>query len=334
MTVTTARDIGRAATKPRFIAAFALVALLSFSIFHRNTIYNKIGPKYDGGDLQWLKGGPFPSVSKGQTVADRLLRSEKLYKDNLVSRETFLKDHGYGTAAWSPWGPQAKEMMPWWWYFQPAFNCPHELQRVGRFNDGGKWVCGLSLLSKENTKKCVVYSMGVFDDSSFEAELLRVTNCEVFAFDGSVDGIVGEAQGNPRMHFQKVFIGAEDKIDASGNTWKSLRTIMKEYGHEWIDLLKIDIEGYEYPTMTALMDSYDVLPFSQLQIELHLHKPDMSGVIEFDDFKKWFERLEKHHLRPFMSELNLVATILFPNFVHCHEYSFINTAGDHRLLHD
>ncbi|KAG0194982.1 hypothetical protein BGX28_002682, partial [Mortierella sp. GBA30] len=88
------------------------------------------------------------------------------------------------------------------------------------------------------------------------------------------------AQGNPRMHFQKVFIGAEDKIDESGNTWKSLRTIMKEYGHEWIDLLKIDIEGYEYKTMDALMDSFDILPFSQLQIEFHL------GGITFDDFKK------------------------------------------------
>lgn len=36
------------------------------------------------------------------------------------------------------WLPKAKEMMPFWWYFQPAFNCPHEVERVGRFNDGGK----------------------------------------------------------------------------------------------------------------------------------------------------------------------------------------------------
>lgn len=38
------------------------------------------------------------------------------------------------------WLPKAKEMMPFWWYFQPSFNCPYEVERVGRFNDGGK-VC-------------------------------------------------------------------------------------------------------------------------------------------------------------------------------------------------
>ncbi|KAG0205940.1 hypothetical protein BGX28_002532 [Mortierella sp. GBA30] len=322
MTSTTMRDIGRAARKPRFIAALILVALLASIIFRRDTVYGTVGSKYDGGDFERLKGNPFRfAVSKSQTVVDRLLRSEKLYMENLDNRNTFLKDHGYGTAQWSPWGPANKEMMPWWWYFQPAFNCPHELQRVGRFNDGGKWVCGLSLMSKARTKKCIIYSMGVFDDSSFEAELLRVTNCEVFAFDGSVDGIIGGCI------FKKVFIGAEDKVDESGNTWKSLRTIMKEYGHQWIDLLKVDIEGHEYVTMDALMASYDVLPFSQLQIEFHL-----DGVT-FDDFKNWFERLEKHHLRPFMSEVNLVATVL-SGAVQWYEYSFINIGGDHALLHD
>ncbi|KAG0195726.1 hypothetical protein BGX28_000735, partial [Mortierella sp. GBA30] len=174
MTITTMKDIGRAAIKPRFITTFILVALLAFAVFHSGTIDATVRPQYDSGSLERLKRNPFRfAVSKGQTVADRLLRSEELYKENLVNRDTFLKDHGYGTAKWSPWGPESKEMMPWWWYFQPAFNCPHELQRVGRFNDGGKWVCGLSLLSKGRTKKCVVYSMGVFDDSSFEAELLR-----------------------------------------------------------------------------------------------------------------------------------------------------------------
>jgi hypothetical protein len=39
------------------------------------------------------------------------------------------------------WMPEAKEMMPFWWYFQPSFNCPYEIERVGRFNDGGKVCC-------------------------------------------------------------------------------------------------------------------------------------------------------------------------------------------------
>lgn len=26
-----------------------------------------------------------------------------------------------------------------WDFFPPAFNCPHEMERVGRLGDGGKW---------------------------------------------------------------------------------------------------------------------------------------------------------------------------------------------------
>lgn len=80
--------------------------------------------------------------------------------------------------------------MPWWWYFQPAFNCPHDVERIGRINDGGKWMCGMSVLERPS-KKCVIYSLGIFDDSSFEAAMLERTDCEIWAFDASVNGVAG-----------------------------------------------------------------------------------------------------------------------------------------------
>jgi hypothetical protein len=39
--------------------------------------------------------------------------------------------------------------------------------------------------------KCVIYSLGVFDDSSWEKEMIDRTSCQVYAFDASVDGIAG-----------------------------------------------------------------------------------------------------------------------------------------------
>jgi hypothetical protein len=43
-------------------------------------------------------------------------------------------------------------------YFPAAFNCPHELERIGNLGDGGKWTCGLSrIASKPN---CIIYSFG------------------------------------------------------------------------------------------------------------------------------------------------------------------------------
>ena len=32
-----------------------------------------------------------------------------------------------------------------WDYFPASWSCPHDVQRVGRLGDGGKWVCGMSV---------------------------------------------------------------------------------------------------------------------------------------------------------------------------------------------
>ena len=106
----------------------------------------------------------------------------------------FSLDHFSEFDPWDSW-------MSWWSYFPAAFDCPFDVQRVGNFGDGGKWVCGLRLLeaAKEEEegaegdehpkshRPCVVYSFGVATESSFEEELLRRTDCEIWAFDGSVD---------------------------------------------------------------------------------------------------------------------------------------------------
>jgi len=108
---------------------------------------------------------------------------------------------------WDSW-------MIWWSYFPAAFNCPFDIRRVGNFGDGGKWVCGMQLLEAskaaaeeakakglENPKghrPCIVYSLGVATESSFEDEILEKTDCEIWAFDGSVDQM---GQGN---HFSMV----------------------------------------------------------------------------------------------------------------------------------
>lgn len=87
--------------------------------------------------------------------------------------------------SFNPWNP----LLPWWWYFQPAFTCPHEVERIGSYGDGGKWVCGISILEEQKDRKCVVYSLGVNTDSSFENEVVSRTNCDIWAFDASVDGM-------------------------------------------------------------------------------------------------------------------------------------------------
>lgn len=61
---------------------------------------------------------------------------------------------------------------------------------------------------------------------------------------------------DPRQSMKKGFVEFEVK---------SLATIMKELKHTWIDVLKIDIEGAEWPVLKALIRSKKPLPFTQLQ---------------------------------------------------------------------
>ncbi|GJJ75673.1 hypothetical protein EMPS_08031 [Entomortierella parvispora] len=307
-------ETGRQLLRPRFIVAVAFVLSLSWIMFAHH-------------EESGLPSFRMPTRQTRKTVAESLVLHEKIYQKSVKSRNERLVGFRKGESfnAWDGW-------MPWWWYFQAAFTCPHEIERIGSYSDGGKWVCGFSKLEEENEgRKCVVYSLGVFGDSSFETEVTARTNCEIWAYDASVSQMAGEAANNPRIHFNKVFIGDQDKVDENGAVWKTLKTIMKENGHEWIDILKMDIETSEYASLDAMMNGFEVLPFSQIQIELHL--VDDKNPESFRKFLAWFERLEKFHLRPFWNEFNLVA-LLAHNLMTVCEFSFINLAGDHYLLRD
>ena len=73
-----------------------------------------------------------------------------------------------------------------WDFFPATYTCPHDIQRVGRLGDGGKWVCGMSLYESREARfapaitqhktrirsETIIYSFGVNDESTFEAEML------------------------------------------------------------------------------------------------------------------------------------------------------------------
>jgi len=140
---------------------------------------------------------------------------------------------------------------------------------------------------------------------------------------------------------------AADPSQPGSVPWKSLSTIMRENNHQWIDILKIDIEGFEYGLVNLLTadpgflnhpenNNERLFPFSQLQIELHLTYPDMDPKVpaSFPKFLDWFQKLESWGLRPFWSELNLIPTLATScsQGVFWSEFSFINIMGKHRLV--
>ncbi|KAJ2935999.1 hypothetical protein H1R20_g1095, partial [Candolleomyces eurysporus] len=114
----------------------------------------------------------------------------------------------------------------------------------------------------------------------------------------------------------------------------TIETLMKMNGHTHIDILKIDIEGYEFATLTTLLKPYvnsgAPLPFGQLQLEIHIWEKT------FPQYLAWWEMLESTGLRPFWTEPNLV----YQNYnkkkgtADLAEYSFLNVKGDNIFIKD
>ena len=244
-----------------------------------------------------------------------------------INAQTSQKNADIVALSWETQGGSGDDgWLTIWDFFIPAYTCPWDNERVGRFGDGGKWICGMSRYSAyEEERALVVYSFGVRDDSSFEEEMLTNTNCEIVAVDFSVDSVrhislvqycllfiltpssqFGDqltAGHRNRSTFMKVGLGAKDE-PFKDPPFYTLKTLMEKHAHDYIDVLKVDIEGGEFDSITRFMDDYEGedLPIGQLVMELHLDDP-----IRWDFYKVYafMERLESFGLRITAYELNM-----------------------------
>lgn len=98
-------------------------------------------------------------------------------------------------------------------------------------------------------------------------------------------------------------IGKEDKT-VDGHPFYTLRTLMKMNGHDWIDILKVDVEGAEFQVMPELIADFGKgnLPFGQLLMEIHAERT--KNAYKTEEFGEWWDQLEDAGLRAFNSELN------------------------------
>jgi len=232
-----------------------------------------------------------------------------------------------------------------WDFFPATYTCPHDIQRVGRLGDGGKWVCGMSLYEAKPgltvshpTSETIIYSFGVNDESTFEAEMLsRIPSAHIYAYDYSVTkfGPQIPASHAARAHFKQVGLGDKDDLTRQPQFF-TLKSLMNQNSHTYIDILKIDIEGSEYTAFDSFMDSFKAagattLPIGQVMIELHL-MDDQN--VNFERFTKWWERLEGFGMRPTWLEINLLAVTLGKGKTdpRCVEYVWINAKDEKSIL--
>jgi hypothetical protein len=262
-----------------------------------------------------------------------------------------------------------------WDLFGPDYNCPLLKERIGRIGDGGKWVCGLHMLAKAHS--CLVYSLGSLGETSFEDDIMELTNCEVsqgaslqkisqpkadqllnfltqqherlntqrnqqkhcagfvllsqswqevalsqnlqhhvinkavfiplqvHTFDPTLNADTeAQVEAKSGLHFHPIGISGSSsdvKLAASDmepGSYHSLRSVMAQLGHKWIDILKIDIEWHEW---SVLSDFYSTpgatLPATQLLVEFHFPN-DLAKVL------KVFDLLLADNFRVFSVEPN------------------------------
>ncbi|MEW5304281.1 MAG: hypothetical protein WDW36_006902 [Sanguina aurantia] len=130
--------------------------------------------------------------------------------------------------------------------FPLTVSCPpgREVKLLGT-GEGVKYACDISELEKP----CLIYSFGSEGDYAFEIHVLSITKCEVHTFDCTYKG---EDLG-PRHHYHEWCLGSEPDASMQGRgKFMTYKDIVVELGHVGmeVEVLKIDIEGYEFQTMS------------------------------------------------------------------------------------
>jgi FkbM family methyltransferase len=126
----------------------------------------------------------------------------------------------------------------------------------------------------------ICYCAGIGEAIAFELELIERFGCEVHAFDPtprSIEFVEPVAQAQPSLHFHPVGLWSEDteqvfwaprdhehvsysipNIQHSDTHFTAIcrrvRSVMRELGHDRIDLLKLNIEGSEYGVLDSLAE--------------------------------------------------------------------------------
>lgn len=170
---------------------------------------------------------------------------------------------------------------------------PAPLVRLG--SPYGGWV----IPSKLVTAQSIVYSAGVGEDVSFDLALIERTGCSVWSFDPTPRSVEFASRiTERRFHFHPVglwssdgvkrFYAPSDPRDVSHTAvgpdrdrpyfdadCKRLDTVMRELGHDHIDLLKLDIEGAEFEVLGSLSTEPRCIC-----VELHAIR-DLDEIIDF-----------------------------------------------------
>ncbi|WIA07989.1 hypothetical protein OEZ85_007461 [Tetradesmus obliquus] len=130
-----------------------------------------------------------------------------------------------------------------WQLFRPFISCPpnRPLTKYAGEEDGSKFLCAVHQAGQLR-KDCIIYSLGSNGDFKYEQEMLSKTSCRLFTLDCTYNGT---SQG-PRHSYHKWCVASAATAAKRGPPYFSWMQITEKLGHTKVDILKIDVDGYEY----------------------------------------------------------------------------------------
>lgn len=163
-----------------------------------------------------------------------------------------------------------------------------KINKVRHGSDYGGWV----VASKNLTKDSIVYSFGIGTDISFDLAMLAHYGTKVYGFDPTPGSQTYVVNSSPPADFvfypygiasndkqEKFYVPANPDFISHSKTpttpespfimveMKKLSTIMKELNHDKVDVLKMDIEGFEYEVIKNILE--ENLDVKQILVEFH-----------------------------------------------------------------
>lgn len=140
--------------------------------------------------------------------------------------------------------------------------------RMGQIVDGGWDVCHDHMIRFNHP--CIVYSFGVSADLTFDDEVSETYHCDVYSFDQST--AFPTHQHGPNAWFNRIGIGNKHEKFKAGYVapLQELREMLNHTSSP-IDILKIDVEGAEWPSLPNMIKTNQLEDVAQLYLEFHGH---------------------------------------------------------------
>jgi|GEM_PF-685344 len=180
------------------------------------------------------------------------------------------------------------------------------------FERHGNDYCNYAICTDYISNNSIVYSFGVGEDVSFDISLINKYGLKVYAFDPTPKSIrwiqkqnlpneftfynlgVSDVDGSEEFYLPEKdeYVSCSSIIKFNSKTVKvnvnRFDTIASKLNHDYIDILKMDIEGSEYKVIEDILKSKVIV--KQILVEFHHRFENIGYGKTYDIIKKMSEK--------------------------------------------